>query len=147
MPIYKKDEYEELGLNVDIAPLKIPSLSERRQNLQKELAQVVTEICLTDIEREVVNVIEEYKLKIEVEDMSWEFYPESDDEGGAYYFVEGLNISIADGQDADEVTLITEWGIEASLTEYIREILNEYSDDLYQYDVSSIVFRGDADMY
>lgn len=145
MSIHKKGEYTLENVSLTIEPLKIPDLYERRDSLEKELKEVVVEICLIDIEKDITNLIKEHELGIEVEDISWEFYPENNDEGGAYYFVEGLHINLTNNEEADEVIIQNSWGSE-TLTEIIRETLNEYSEDLYEYGVHNIIFRGESDV-
>lgn len=122
--------------------LPVNDLKQRREMLEKELKKTVVKMVTMDIKKEIRDSFKDKGVTIK--DVSWDFYPESDDEGGAYYYTEGLSITTVEDFDADEFKLeIEHYGTiyEESVQEIIRDILNESSSDLYEYDIYEIDFE------
>jgi cation transport regulator ChaB len=121
------------------------NLSRVRMMLEQELSNVikqqVTEALTEDIEKARVEAgIEEKITKV-----TWEFHPESDDEGGTDWWIYYVNIHGENGViDAEEInyTKKSSWSdrmYEASLQEEIREVLGDWRDDLYTYGIEEIL--------
>ena len=120
----------------------IKQLNERREVLEKELKDIVTEIVLYNLKNELQKPLSD--AGIEVTSIEWDFYPESDDEGGSIYYPSGLEINTVDNKDLEGVTIKEVYygdEYDTDVDEFIREKLSYYSSDLYDYDIYEIVFK------
>ncbi|AGI11837.1 hypothetical protein X915_gp183 [Bacillus phage vB_BanS-Tsamsa] len=122
------------------------NLQERRMQLRNELNKTITEIVTTSLRESVRDLFNEVGIE-GVESLNWDFYPESDDEGGSVWYVDYVGVSFKEGVekvDLEEVTFQKEswrkdgtfW--EANLMEELREIMCEFSRDLYDQDITEI---------
>lgn len=119
----------------------IESLKMMREELEKQTKEVVTEIVLHELKEVLEAPLKE--AGIEVTKITWDFYPESDDEGGSNYYPEGVVISTVDDVDLDGIiiTEVLSYGTyDREVEDFVREKLCDYSSDLYDYDIYEIVF-------
>lgn len=121
----------------------IEQLKIKRKELENEAKKVVTEIVMYELKEALETPLKE--AGIEVTSIAWDFYPESDDEGGSVYYPEGVEIFTVGGVDLDEIVVkekskYNEIIYETSVEDYVREKLCDCSSDLYDYDIYEIVF-------
>lgn len=123
----------------------IKGLNARRRTLESALKEVVSQIVEIEIKESIQEPLK--KAGIEVVRISWEFYPESDDEGGSNYYPEGIEIFNVDGvldeDDLDGITIheVRSYGeYDTEILEYVHEKIMDYSSDLYDYDINEILF-------
>lgn len=121
----------------------IEQLKIMRTELESQTKKVVTEIVMHELKEALEEPLKE--AGIEVTSISWDFYPESDDEGGANYYPEGVEIFTVGGIDLEGIIIkekskYSDTVYETDVEEWIREQLSNYSSDLYDYDIYEIVF-------
>lgn len=138
----------------EVLELPVEDLKARREILEEELSLVVSELASIKITEEVLS-----QLKTELNDLpftqlnlEWEFYPESDDEGGSVYYPSDLNIEtdihneVLEKFGVDDIddflikmkSNYSEQIYDYALRDVLMEILCDYSSDLYDYSVRSI---------
>jgi hypothetical protein len=125
--------------------LSTTDLRERRRQLQTELNKTITEIVTAGLRQSVNELFEKAGVTSAVS-INWDFYPESDDEGGSVWYVESLSVNF-DGEDIDleDYTVRHEsWRkdgtfYEVSVEDELRDIMSEFSGDLYSQDIYSLV--------
>lgn len=138
----------------EVLELPVEDLKARREILEEELSLVVSKLASVKITKEVLS-----QLKTGLNDLpftqlnlEWDFYPESDDEGGSVYYPSDLNIETDIHNEALEkfgVDEIDDFPIKVksnyseqiydyNLRDVLMEILCDYSSDLYEYNVHSI---------
>jgi hypothetical protein len=117
--------------------LSVDNLAERRKVLQEELDKTISELVTNGL-RQSVNELFELAGVTNAISMNWDFYPESDDEGGSVWYVDSLNVNF-DGEEIDleEATVKREsWRKDGTFYEYslydeLRDIMSDFSSDLY----------------
>ncbi|MCL1696359.1 hypothetical protein [Lysinibacillus sp. BPa_S21] len=135
----------------EVLELPVDDLKARREILEEELSLVVSELASVKITEEVLS-----QLKTELNDLpftqldlEWDFYPESDDEGGSVYYPSDLNIKHngkLEGYGVDDIedfpvkvkSKYSESIYDYTLRDVLMEVLCDYSSDLYDYNVYSI---------
>lgn len=126
--------------------LSVDNLRERRSQLQVELNKTVTELVMTGL-KESVNQLFALAGITTATSIEWDFYPESDDEGGSDWYVTDISVSFDDESediDLEEVTVQREsWRKDGTFYEYsvydeLRDIMSEFSGDLYDQDITEI---------
>lgn len=138
----------------EVLELPVEDLKARREILEEELSLVVSELASIKITEEVLS-----QLKTELNDLpftqlnlEWDFYPESDDEGGSVYYPSDLNIETdvhnevlekfgVDDIDDFPIKMKSNYGeqiYDYTLRDVLMEVLCDYSSDLYDYNVHSI---------
>lgn len=136
---------------IEIEALSIPTLLERRYTLEKELGKVVERIVTISIIEDVNGLLQEENLKkkeLKIKSISWDFYPESDDEGGSVYYPEGVTVELESGEEANEIIVDEQKYRGESLTDMIHEFIIEYSEDLYECDIYNLDFEKESgDVY
>lgn len=119
--------------------LELPiELSARKEALEAEMKKV----DLAILDAELVPRVSAFLKKEGVEGVSsvtWEFYPESDDEGGTDWFIGGIallnaNKDLAEWDDEEEE--------EESVTDKLYYVLSDYSDVLNKYDIEELKIQG-----
>lgn len=133
--------------------LELPAedLKTRREVLEEELKLVVKELAAIKITKDILLNLDVNNVPFTQLNVEWDFYPESDDEGGSVYYPSISNIETDIGDKVlEELEIeINEFPIkikyswsdtiyESTLGDLVSEILSEYSSDLYEYDVYSI---------
>jgi hypothetical protein len=127
--------------------LSTTDLKARRGQLERELSIVIEEIVTTEIKEEISKAISEEIVddKPNIVRLVWDFYPESDDEGGSDWWVTDVVAYDSEGNYVDMEEYTCEqpsWDgkstYQVSLDEVIREILSENRDDLYDQDITEI---------
>lgn len=123
--------------------LPVDDLQKRREKLEEALKETVTEMVTKDIKDAISTSLENANIKIT--DISWDFYPESDDEGGSVYYPEGLLISTEEDIDPDDFIIkvkskYSDAVYEEALRDVVMEILCDNSSDLYDFDIYEIEF-------
>lgn len=137
----------------EVLELPVEDLKARRELLEEELSLVVSELASMRITDEVLSQLSSgLNLPFTQLNLEWDFYPESDDEGGTDYYPSDLNIE-TDIHNGDlekfEVDDIDDFPIkvkskysediyEYTLREILMEVLCDFSSDLYDYNVHSI---------
>jgi hypothetical protein len=126
--------------------LSVDNLRERRSQLQSELNKTVTELVTTGLKASVKELFALAGVT-NAQRISWDFYPESDDEGGSNWYVTDIYVSFdGEGEDIDleEVTIQREsWRKDGTFYEYsvydeLRDIMSDFSSDLYDQDITDI---------
>lgn len=127
--------------------LATDDLATRREQLQAELKKTVIELVTTGVKEMLKDELVKFGVDpSKVESVSWDFYYESDDEGGTNPYLESLNINMVDGEeelDMDELTTEKKYSwsgntYEANLREELYELFHDFSDDLHRYDIYEI---------
>lgn len=124
--------------------LSTTDLRERRRQLQAELNKTVTELVTASLRQSVKELFALAGIT-NATGLNWDFYPESDDEGGSVWYVDYVNASF-EGEEVDleEVTVQREsWRKDGTFYEYsvydeLRDIMSEFSSDLYDQDITEI---------
>lgn len=128
--------------------LNLPvDLKERREMLENELKKTVTELISQQLANDLKVAFEEYKLTGEVATISWEFHPESDDEGGTDWHPSYFTLEI-DGEDIEmeeiSVNKKSKWSesyYDYTLDEEVHELIYDWKDDLYKNNIEKIVVK------
>lgn len=123
--------------------LSVDNLDERRNQLQTELNKVIHEQVTTGLK-------ESLKLNLKDSDvnitrLSWDFYPESDDEGGSVWYTSDLSAQDENGEyieleeiKVEQLSWNKEYTYESDLRDILSEILHDYSRDLYDQYITEI---------
>lgn len=128
--------------------LNLPEdLKDRRRVLETELRATVKELISVELKRELFDLINSQGIVLDDKPtkITWEFHPESDDEGGTDWWISYVQLhGENDLIDAEEITFMKKYSwsgneYEASLDEEIREILTDWRDDLYRHGVEEIL--------
>lgn len=126
--------------------LSVDNLQERRSQLQVELNKTVTELVTTGLKASVKELFTLAGIT-NAQRISWDFYPESDDEGGSNWYVTDIYVSFDDESedvDLEEVTIQREsWRKDGTFYEYsvdeeLRDIMSEFNSDLYDQDITGL---------
>ena len=138
----------------NVLNLPVDDLVERRKVLEEELKKTVVETVFTKLKNELETPLKEAGVG-NLTSISWEYYPESDDEGGSVYypnyiqvFVDGEALENIDNEDDEQERIFIKhkpsWGksvYEESIEEFITGVLCDYRSDLYDYDIEEITFE------
>ena len=137
-----------------VLELPVEDLQARREELQKELKLVLQELSSIKITEEALSQLGGglNDLPFTQLNLEWDFYPESDDEGGSIYYPTGLSISHngkLEGYGVDDIedfpvkvkSRYSDTIYDYELRDVLMEILCDYSSDLYEYDVDSITIN------
>jgi hypothetical protein len=120
--------------------LSTTNLRERRSQLESELNKVVVEIVVTEVKESISKAISEEfaEQKPDIARLSWDFYPESDDEGGSDWWVTDVSAYDSEGEyvelgdfSYEQLSWNKEYTYQVGLDEAVREILSDFRDDLY----------------
>lgn len=125
--------------------LELPvNLQERRSILEKELSNVVQNIVHKSLAISIKELCKEFKITGSLAVLEWDFYPESDDEGGSIQYPTGIYFTV-DGRNVDMeehlTTKIYNWSeeeYEQSLDEEVRELLHEWKYDLFDHSIFNV---------
>ncbi|WP_442637877.1 hypothetical protein [Rossellomorea marisflavi] len=119
-------------------------LGQRRQVLEEELDKTITILTTNSLTKSLVELFRKFGLEGQFS-VSWDFYPESDDEGGSYMSISDVSVESSTDSDfsADEVTaeLSYSWGngtYTAQLDDEIRDVLSGFESDIYKSDMDDI---------
>lgn len=128
----------------------IERLNERRKTLESGLKEVVSQIVEIEIKESIQEPLKTAGIK--VVKIAWEFYPESDDEGGTNYYPEHVQVFNVDGgideDDLDGIMIkdVRSYGTyDTEVLEFIHDILCNHSSDLYDCDIEEIIFEEVTD--
>ena len=138
----------------NVLNLPVDDLVERRKVLEEELKKTVVETVFTKLKNELETPLKEAGVG-NLTSISWEYYPESDDEGGSIYypnyiqvFVDGEALENIDNEDDEQERIFIKhkpsWSksiYEESIEEFIMGVLCDYRSDLYDYDIEEITFE------
>lgn len=123
--------------------LPVEDLKERRRILEAELSKVVVEIVTTDIKSQLNEELA--KSPVKISRLSWDFYPESDDEGGSDWYVCDLSAYDENGDYIEteeiEIEKISYDGkpYMYNLRDVLSDFMSDYSSDLYDEDITEII--------
>lgn len=136
--------------------LSITDLKARRSTLEEELKKTVVKIVIDEIKEGLEKPLMDAGVG-KLTKISWEFHPESDDEGGTDYYPNCIQVFTEDGEmedihgedteDGEEPIIIkrkSSWSdtvYEYSVGELVSDLINENSDDLYNHDIEEITFQ------
>lgn len=119
-----------------ILELPVEDLRKRRALLQDELDKTISELVTRDLRKEINELFTKAQINNALS-VHWEFYPESDDEGGTVWYTNDIYVKF----DGEEIDLYKTTYKEESwrkgtyyntlVGDSLSEILSEYSDDLY----------------
>lgn len=127
--------------------LPTDNLKERRSLLEAELKKTVVAQVEAELKEKLEIALSQTEIKITK--ISWDFYPESDDEGGSVYYPEGVSIYNEDGYMDDEdfegieikeKSKYSDTVYSYDVYDYVRDTVSEFSSDLYDYDIYEILF-------
>lgn len=126
-----------------VLEIPVDDLKARRKVLEEELAETVTTLLFTDVKEKVNKTLEEFGVK--GSEISWEFHPESDDEGGTDWWISYIQVKDEDGEllDIDDISIdkksrYSDNTYEHCLSDELSELMYDYKDDLYEYDIEEI---------
>lgn len=124
--------------------LPTDNLQERREILEAELKKVIENLLFDGIKKDVNELLAEAGVQNAVE-ISWEFHPESDDEGGTSWYFEYISIETKDGfLDLDDYEIKKEsWKkdgtfFDVCLRDELSDVMYDYRDDLFKYHFDSV---------
>lgn len=127
-----------------VLELPTDNLGERRRLLEEDLRQTIEVQTTTSLKKDLIELFRKFELEGDFT-VTWDFYPESDDEGGSYMCICDVTIESATDSDfsADEIhaEIPYRWGsgsYEAQLDDEVREFLSEDSSDIYEINMESI---------
>ena len=122
-------------------------LKERRMVLEEELKNTVSEQIAITLTDKANGLFEQYGIKGETAKITWEFHPESDDEGGTDWwasyvqlFVDGERIETEE-KIVNRKSSYSDRYYDCALSDELSELINDHSSDLYQYDIESLETR------
>lgn len=115
--------------------------------LKAELKKTMSEMISLKMGSTVRELLDQYEIKGEVAHISWDFYPESDDEGGTVWYPEGIELEI-DGtsiemsdHEIERKSKYSDMVYAYDLSEDMNELLNDISNTLYEADVTSLTIN------
>lgn len=118
--------------------LPVDDLRERRSILETELSRVITDLVTKDLRDSIISNTE----GITISRITWDFYPESDDEGGTNWHTNDICVYGEDEEiDMDEITITQTYSsgtYDVELRDIIYDVLAEYRDDLYEQYITEI---------
>ncbi|MEE5181122.1 hypothetical protein JDW21_19195 [Bacillus subtilis] len=124
--------------------LSTDNLRERREQLENALKETVVELIFTELKPKLKEKLNEFGL-INVASVEWEFYYESDDEGGTDPYLNYIRCKKDDGTEIDTEELTIEKKSEYSdriyintLNDELYEIFGNWNDDLHEYYITEI---------
>jgi hypothetical protein len=122
-------------------------LKERRELLENELRNTISEQISLDLTNDVNGLFKQYGITGDLVTISWEFHPESDDEGGTDWYPSYITLSV-DGEEIEMKKKVinkkSTWSdsyYDYSLDEEINELICDWRDDLHKHDVESLLVR------
>lgn len=125
--------------------LSVDNLKERREQLETELSKVVNEQVTTGLKEYVNDILAKANIT-NATSLTWEFYPESDDEGGTDWHVNDLYLRTNDDEDIDMDEI--EFEVEStyrkgelytvSLRDELYDMMYGFRDDLYEQGIEEI---------
>jgi hypothetical protein len=122
-------------------------LKERREMLENELRNTISEQISLDLTNDVNGLFKQYGITGDLATISWEFHPESDDEGGTDWYPSYITLSV-DGEEINMEKKVlnkkSKWSdshYNYSLDEEINELICDWRDDLHKHDVESLLVR------
>jgi hypothetical protein len=126
--------------------LELPTnLRERRKLLEAELSKTVSEQISQELSKKLNETFDEFGIKGELAIISWEFHPESDDEGGTDWYPSYITLKV-DGEDIDmeeiKINKKPNWSekyFDFALDEEINDLVHEWSDDLHKHGVEELI--------
>lgn len=128
--------------------LNLPAdLKERREVLENELKETVTKLISSQLNSSLRELFLEYGLSGEEAILTWEFHPESDDEGGTDWHPSYFNLDV-DGESVEmgELTVNkkSKWSdtfYDYTLDEEMHEFIYDWKEDLYNNGVKKLIIR------
>ncbi|MGE6627889.1 hypothetical protein [Bacillus pumilus] len=124
--------------------LEVDDLSVRRKQLEEELRKTVVELLFFNLKKNIKAVISDFEIDQVVSSVKFDFYYESDDEGGQDPYLTDYRIIGEDGSeiDIDDLEKEVQWG-GTTYTETLKDQLDEkafegYVDDLHNYNITEI---------
>jgi len=119
--------------------LSVENLRERRSQLEKELNKVVVELVTVELKDSISKDFS--VVGLDVARISWDFHPESDDEGGSDWWVTDVTAVDSSGDEVNIEDIVVEhsrWN--ENLRDLITETLSDYREDLYDQYITEINF-------
>jgi len=117
------------------------------KELKAELKKTMSEMISLKMGSVIKGLLAQYEVEGEVANIQWDFYPESDDEGGTIWYPEGIELEV-DGNYIEMSDLVVErkskWSdsvYEHDLAEDMNELLNDISNTFYEADVTSLTIN------
>lgn len=118
-------------------------LKERRGQLETELDRVITEIVTTELKESLKDTLKNSGVK--VLRIAWDFQSEYDDEGGTDWYASCVCAYDEKGECIDLEEILVEQTsydgstYKVSLDDVIREVVIDYSYDLYDQYITEIL--------
>lgn len=119
----------------------------RRKQLEAELRSTVVKLVSEGVKNMLTTELKGFAVDVsKVKSVSWDFYYESDDQGGTDPYMESISINMVDGEEElylDEITVekVSSWSgdkYEVSLGEELNELFYEFKNDLHDYGIEEI---------
>lgn len=118
--------------------LPVDDLRERRSILESELSKVIADLVTKELRDSIISNVKDIKITR----ITWDFYPESDDEGGTDWHTNDICVYGEDGEiDTEEITITQTYSYgtyDVELRDIIYDVLAEYRDDLYDQYITEI---------
>lgn len=106
--------------------LSTTDLHARRKALREEIKETTIALINTEVKRILQEIFDEEGIE-KVSSVSFDTYPESDDEGGSYQRIEYIRARTVEDEDID----LDEHG----LYDAIYDTLSDYSEEIYEYGI------------
>jgi hypothetical protein len=132
---------EEMTLSLPV------DLQERRELLEKELKNTVTGLISQKLTSKLKTLFQEFKLEGEIATISWEFHPESDDEGGTDWYPSYVTLEVDEETiEIEEVTVNKKSKYSSDfydhqLDDEIHDMLYDWKEDLHKNNVEKITVK------
>lgn len=132
----------------NVKEMTIEELKLEETELKNRLKEVVSESVVRSIKVEIQKLIDFNPDVPELKNINkidWEFHGEYDDEGGTQYYPSYVTIYDSNGEDFEGLIVKQKSSYSDTVYEYelkdvIHDCINEYSSELYEYDIDEITF-------
>lgn len=111
--------------NVENLESHVAELQAKVDELKSEMSAAISEIVSIKSQSIVKAILDQFNIKGKEAKLTWEFYPESDDEGGTVWYPEYLKLFV-DGEKID-------------MDEHYVKRKSKYSDNYYEDSLDEVI--------
>lgn len=122
----------------------LESFEAKIKELKAELKKTMTELISLKLGGTVAELLSQYGFVSGTAHISWDFYPEGDDEGGTDYWPEGISLEIdgidigMEGYEVERKSKYSDTIYDYCLSDDMQELICDLSGTLYEADVTSL---------